>query len=112
MFIYISRLDRMYLSSNIFCALCNINRNITFGEILSKKVTIQPKILSISMHIHILVKFYQLVLRIFSGNKNLTSVKGHNSGTNVPKMMCNNPNLDLVNINAHTKFGQILSISS
>ena len=25
---------------------------------------------------------------------------------------CNNPNLDLVNINAHTKFGQILSISS
>ena len=24
--------------------------------------------------------------------------------------MCNNPNLDLVNINAYTKFGKILSI--
>ena len=27
-------------------------------------------------------------------------------------MMCNNPNLDLVNINVYTKFGEILSISS
>ena len=27
-------------------------------------------------------------------------------------MMCNNPNLDLVNINAYTKFGKILSICS
>ena len=26
--------------------------------------------------------------------------------------MCNNPNLDLVNINAYAKFGQILSICS
>ena len=27
-------------------------------------------------------------------------------------MKCNNPNLDLVNINAYTKFGKILSIYS
>ena len=27
-------------------------------------------------------------------------------------MMCNNPQLDLVNINAYTKFDEILSISS
>ena len=27
-------------------------------------------------------------------------------------MTGNNPNLDIVNINAHTKFGQILSIRS
>ena len=27
-------------------------------------------------------------------------------------MMCNNANLDLVNINAYTKFGEILSICS
>ena len=26
--------------------------------------------------------------------------------------MCNNPNLDCVNIKAHTKFGQILSLYS
>ena len=28
------------------------------------------------------------------------------------KMMCNNPNVDLVNMNAYTKFGEILSICS
>ena len=32
-------------------------------------------------------------------------IKGHNSGTNVPKMMSNNRNVDHVNINAQTKFG-------
>ena len=40
----------------------------------------------------------------------LTSVEGHNSITNWRKITGNNPNL--VNINAHTKFGKILSISS
>ena len=45
-------------------------------------------------------------------NKILTSVKGHNSITKVRKIMCNNPNLDLVSINAYSKFGQILSICS
>ena len=28
---------------------------------------------------------------------------------NVQKMMCNNPNVDVVNMNAYTKFGEILS---
>ena len=36
--------------------------------------------------------------------RNSGLIKGHNSGTNVQKMTCNNPNLDLVNTNAHTKF--------
>ena len=39
-------------------------------------------------------------------------MKGHNSGTNVRKMMCNNPNVDLVNMNAYIKFDKILSICS
>ena len=39
-------------------------------------------------------------------------MKGHNSGTNVLKMTGNNPNLDLVNINAYTKFHEILSFCS
>ena len=30
-------------------------------------------------------------------------IKGHNSGTNLRKMTCNNPRLDLVNINAYIK---------
>ena len=61
-------------------------------------------------------KFYQLVLKILSGNEILneilTSVMGHISVTNVQKIMCNNPNLHLVNINADIKFGKILSICS
>ena len=36
---------------------------------------------------------------------NLDINQGHNSGTNVRKMMCKNPNLDVVNINAYTNFG-------
>ena len=39
------------------------------------------------------------------------SIRGHNSFTNLRKM-CNNPNLDLININANTKFGKILSFCS
>ena len=60
------------------------------------------------MHLQNLVKFYQLVLEILSGNENLTSIKGHNSVTNFRKMTGNNPKLELVNINARTKLDQIL----
>ena len=35
-----------------------------------------------------------------------------NSVTNMQKMTDNNPNLDLVNINSYTQFGQTLSICS
>ena len=47
-----------------------------------------------------------------SGIEILTSIKGHNSGTKVPKKMCNNPNIDLVTMNAYIKFGEILSFCS
>ena len=59
-----------------------------------------------------LVKFYQFILKILSGNTILTSVKGHNSITNVRKMMWNNTNLDLVSFNAYTQYGNILSFCS
>ena len=39
-------------------------------------------------------------------------IKGHNSGTNVRKMTCINPKLDLVNINAIITFGENQSICS
>ena len=51
-------------------------------------------------------------LKILSRNKILTSIKGHNSVTNQQKITGNNPNLEIVNINAYTKFGEILSICS
>ena len=40
------------------------------------------------------------------------TIMGHNSVTDLQKKTANNPNLDLVNINSHTKFGKILSMSS
>ena len=40
------------------------------------------------------------------------SIKGHNSGTNERKKMCNDSKLDLVNMNAYIKFGENLSICS
>ena len=62
------------------------------------------------------VKLYQHVLKVLSGNdilnENLTSVKDRNSVTIVRKMMCNNSNLELVTINAHTQFVKILFIRS
>ena len=42
----------------------------------------------------------------------MTSIKGHNSVKILQKMMGNNPKLDVVNVDVHTKFGQILSICS
>ena len=49
---------------------------------------------------------------ILSGNEILTSIKGRNSVKILRKMTGNNPKLDLVNVDVHTKFGRILSIRS
>ena len=59
-----------------------------------------------------LVGFCQFVLKILSGNEILTSIKGRNSVKILRKMTGNNPKLDLVNDDMHTKFGRILSICS
>ena len=64
------------------------------------------------MCIQNLVRFCQFVLKILSGNEILTSIKGHNSVKILRKMTGNNPKLDLVNVDVHTKFGPILSIRS
>ena len=53
-----------------------------------------------------------MVLKILSGNKILTSIKGHNSVANLRKMTLYNPNLDLINVNVYTKFSLILYIGS
>ena len=64
------------------------------------------------MCIQNLVGFCHIVLMILSGNEILTSIKGRNSAKSLRKMTGNNPNLDLVNDDVHTKFGRILSIHS
>ena len=64
------------------------------------------------MCIQNLVRFYQFVLEILRRNKILTSIKGVNSVKILRKIMGNNPKLDFVNADVHTKFGQILFIRS
>ena len=64
------------------------------------------------MYIQNLVGFCQFVLKIWSGNEILTSIRGHSSVKILRKMTGNNPKLDLVNDDVHTKFGWILSICS
>ena len=59
-----------------------------------------------------MVRFCQFVLKILSGNEILTPIKGRNSVKILRKMTGNNPKLDLVYVDVHTKFGQILSILS
>ena len=56
--------------------------------------------------------FCQLVLKILSGNEILKSIMGRNSVKILRKMTAYNPKLDLVDVDVHTKFGQILSICS
>ena len=64
------------------------------------------------MCIQNLVGFCQFVLKILSGNKILTSIKGRNSVKILLKITGHNPKLDLVNVDVHTKFGHILSMRS
>ena len=56
--------------------------------------------------------FCQFVLKILSGNEILKSIKGRNSFKILRKITGNNPKLDLVNVDVHTKFSRILSICS
>ena len=64
------------------------------------------------MCIQILVRFCKFTLKILSRNYILTSIKGRNSVKIMQKLAGNSPKLDLVNVDVHTKFGQILSIGS
>ena len=64
------------------------------------------------MCIQNLDRFCQFVLKILSGNEILTSIKGRNSFKILRKITGNDLKLDLVNVDVHTKFGQILSIRS
>ena len=58
-----------------------------------------------------LVLFCQFVLKIYSKNQILTSIKGRNSVANLRKKIYNT-NLYLVTDSVYTNFGLILSIRS
>ena len=59
-----------------------------------------------------LFKIHWFVLELLSRNGILTSIKDHNSVNHLGKLICINPSLDIVNINAYAKFGQNPSIRS
>ena len=64
------------------------------------------------MSIQTLVKFCPFILKIWSKNQSLTSVKGRNSVVNMRTTKIYNTNVDLVNDNVYTKFGFNQSIRS
>ena len=66
--------------------------------------------MSMLMCIQNLVRFCQFVLEILSGNEILTSIKDRSYVKILRKMTGNNPKLDHVNVDVHTKFGQIMPI--
>ena len=83
--------------------LVNNNVYTKFGQILSIcSENIVRNDLSILMCIQNLVKFCPFILEILSGNEILLSIKGLNV-TNLRKITIYNPNLDLINVNVHTK---------
>ena len=65
-----------------------------------------PKLDLVNVDVHTnLVRFCQFILKVLSGNKILTSIKGGNSIKILQKMTANNSKLGLVNVDVHTNFG-------
>ena len=64
------------------------------------------------MCIQNLVKFCPFILKIWSKNLILESIKGRNSVANFRKTTIYDTKIDLVNDDVYTKFGLILSIRS
>ena len=58
------------------------------------------------------MKFCQFVLKILSRTKFWRKSSAITLGKNLQKMTCTDPKIDVVNINAYLKFGEILSICS
>ena len=67
---------------------------------------------SVIMSIQNLVKSCPFIIKIWSKNKSLTSIKGRNSSCKFAKTKIYNTNVDLVNDNVYAKFGLNLSIRS
>ena len=59
-----------------------------------------------------LIKFCPFILKIWSKNQILESIKGRNSVANLRKTMIYNTNIDLVKGDVYTEFSLILSICS
>ena len=92
----------------------DVNQGPNSVKILRKITGNNPKLDLVNVDVH--TKFGQ-ILSIRSQDierKQISGVNhgGHNSFKILRKIMGNNPKLDHVNVDVHTKFGQILSIRS
>ena len=67
---------------------------------------------SMMMCIQNSIQFCPFILKIWSKNQILDSIKGRHSVANLQKTTIYNTNLDLVNGDVYTEFGLILSIRS
>ena len=83
------------------------------GPVLTSfKSVANLQFLSMIMCIQNLIKFCRFILKIWSKNQILESMKGRNSVANLRKTTIYNTNIDLVNDDVYTKFGLILLIRS
>ena len=81
---------------------CNSVANLQKNDSLQVK----PKVDPINVHVYTkFVKFCLFIFKILSRNEILTSIKGCKSIANLPKIMFYNPNIDLITVIKHTKFG-------
>ena len=70
-----------------------------------------PNVDLVNMNAYMDIKFGEILSISSQDNerkRNFGINQSHNSGTNLRKIMCNNPKIDLVNMNAFIKFGEIL----
>ena len=84
----------------VFCTYLGVS-----GYNLKKKIELSENLTSAPLQCFACSKRPEF-LKILSDNLILTSIKGHNSLTNLRKMTANNPNIDLVSIKIYIKFGQ------
>ena len=72
----------------------------------------KPNVDLVNDNVQNLVKFCPFILKIWSKNLILESIKDRNSVANLRKTTIYFTNVDLVNDDVYTKFGLILSIHS
>ena len=83
-------------------------------QICQKMTLYYPKVDLVKDNVFIqnLVEFCPFILKIWSKNQILASIKVRNSVANLRSTMIYNTNIDLVKNDVYTKFGLILSIRS
>ena len=81
-------------------------------QICKKMMLYNPNIDLVNDNVYTKLDKILSILKIWSKNQILESIKGRNYVANLRKTTIYNTNIDLVNDDVYTKFGLILSIHS